>query len=522
MALYHVRLKVFSRSRGESATAAAAYRGAFCIEDRRTGEAHDYTKRRGVERVDFFAPIDAPAWASDPTALFNAAEAAETRTNACVAREAVVALPSELSAAARASLVREISGWLVDRYGLAIMVATHAPDAQGDQRNHHAHLLMTVRRIGADGLGAKVRVLDDRATGKNEVRALRAAVAEITNRHLAAAGAVDRVDHRTLAAQADEAAERGDLAAVILLTRQPTVHRGRALTAMRRRGAETGPDLNGAIGAENQIMFFDFLRRAERIAPMPSRPAPARRPGGSPVSPSLRPGRAQGPGARTLAVQARATRRQQRDQERAHARYLAMLEGVRLELAEEGRRTLVAYAQARALSAADFLALVDHVRRDRGCLIAVEQANAARRAADRAGTRVANQRETYVQAQVQTAKALADAERGAEETAPSRLRLLSCRQWAEKRRAEREAVALAERVERRAGGRDLRAARATLSTAEKEAAQAEAERCARFPLPGDRQAAIEEITATKSDKAPTWRTMPQWNPKPEVRRRPRP
>jgi hypothetical protein len=87
MALYHVSLKVFTRSRGESATAAAAYRSGLRITDERTGEVHDYTRRKGVEGVALFVPANAPAWALDPAELFNAAEAAEVRgRNGRVAR----------------------------------------------------------------------------------------------------------------------------------------------------------------------------------------------------------------------------------------------------------------------------------------------------------------------------------------------------------------------------------------------------------------------------------------------------
>jgi hypothetical protein len=86
-----------SRSSGRSATALAAYRAAERIEDRRTGETHDYARKGGVESADIVLPDNAPTWASDRAALWNAAELAEKRKDACVAREYEVALPSELS-----------------------------------------------------------------------------------------------------------------------------------------------------------------------------------------------------------------------------------------------------------------------------------------------------------------------------------------------------------------------------------------------------------------------------------------
>src|SRR3546814_12275651 len=111
-------------------------------------------------------PTDAPEWAADRERLWNAAELAETRKNATVAREYEIALPVELSADERRELalglVREIS----ERHGVAVDVSIHAPGREGDQRNHHAHLLTTTRRLGPEGLGEKPRELDPPTRGE--------------------------------------------------------------------------------------------------------------------------------------------------------------------------------------------------------------------------------------------------------------------------------------------------------------------------------------------------------------------
>lgn len=44
----HLSVKVVSRSTGRSATAAAAYRAAARVRDERTGELHDFKRKRGV------------------------------------------------------------------------------------------------------------------------------------------------------------------------------------------------------------------------------------------------------------------------------------------------------------------------------------------------------------------------------------------------------------------------------------------------------------------------------------------
>lgn len=261
MAIFYVDLKAFSRAKGQSATAAAAYRAGLRIADERTGIVHDYSRRSGVDSVFTHAPPDAPQWASDALTLWSKAELAETRINSRVARELVVALPAELDRSQRKELTAAISQLLVDRYRVAVMAAIHGPGKGGDDRNHHCHLLMTTRAVGPEGFGAKVRVLDDQATGPAEVRALRESIALLINEHLATAGKSARVDARSLVAQADEAAQRGDMAAVARLVRAPQRHEGKAATAARRRGERSGAqDANAAIQTDNRALA-NFARQ---------------------------------------------------------------------------------------------------------------------------------------------------------------------------------------------------------------------------------------------------------------------
>jgi hypothetical protein len=155
MASFHLAVKAIGRSAGRSATAAAAYRAGVEITDERTGLVHDYTRKQGVEHSALVVPADAPAWASDRAALWNAAELAETRKNSTVAREYEIALPVELSADERRELALGLAREISERHGVAVDVSIHAPGREGDQRNHHAHLLTTTRRLGPEGLGKR-------------------------------------------------------------------------------------------------------------------------------------------------------------------------------------------------------------------------------------------------------------------------------------------------------------------------------------------------------------------------------
>ena len=235
MASYHLSVKTIKRSAGRSATAAAAYRSASVIECDREGRMHDYTAKRGVEACFILAPDDAPDWAQDRAALWNAAEARETRSNSVTAREWELALPSELSDAARIDIARVFAAQLVERYGVAADVAIHAPHREGDQRNHHAHILTTTRVLSAEGLTDKTRILDAASTGGPEIETMRGYWAELQNHALELAGQEERVDHRSLEVQREEALSLGDTLKAEELDREPELKLGPAANAIERR-----------------------------------------------------------------------------------------------------------------------------------------------------------------------------------------------------------------------------------------------------------------------------------------------
>jgi len=152
-------------------------------------------------------PDDHPDWAEDRSKLWSGAELAENRKNSVVAREVEVGLPAELTAAEREELATGFAAHLVDRYGVAAEVSIHEPSRDGDQRNHHAHILFTTRRMDETGFTEKTRELDDKRTGPEEIEAIRKDWETFQNRALERAGQEKRVDHRSLSAQRTEAQE---------------------------------------------------------------------------------------------------------------------------------------------------------------------------------------------------------------------------------------------------------------------------------------------------------------------------
>jgi hypothetical protein len=267
MAIYYADVKAFSRGKGQSSTAAAAYRAGLSIADPLTGLIHDYTKRRGVVSVDQLAPADAPSWCLDPVRFWPENENAEKRANSRLAREVVVALPAELDAAQRHALAIDLGQLLVDRYGVTVLIAVHAPDRKGDERNHHCHLLLSARQVGEQGLGARAcSEFDARGgAGPHAIRAVREAVADRINEHLGRAGHGERVDHRRLEAQAADASAAGAFALAAELTRDPTAHEGKMATAMRRRGELCSvTHQNDTTRSNNRQHLRGFLSRLEQ------------------------------------------------------------------------------------------------------------------------------------------------------------------------------------------------------------------------------------------------------------------
>lgn len=205
MAIYFCRVQTISRRAGRSAVAASAYRAGEQIADARHEKTHDYRRKRDVESTAIIMPQGVTAWPTRAE-LWNAAEAAERRKDATVAREALVALPHELPAQARTTLARDFAQWIADTYGVAADVCVHHPHADkrrpSDPRHYHAHILFTTRRIEEDGrLGAKTRILDVKQTGRPEIERMRQQWEQMCNQALERAGRPERVDCRKQAKQ---------------------------------------------------------------------------------------------------------------------------------------------------------------------------------------------------------------------------------------------------------------------------------------------------------------------------------
>lgn len=251
MAIYHLSTKPISRSSGRSAVASVAYRAGIKITDDRLGKTYDYTKRNGVLWTGMATPSGLEIDRND---LWNRAEKTETRSNSRTAREIVINIPHELmqgDQSAGKMLAYEFATNLSQKYQIAVDIAVHAPDKQGDNRNFHAHLLLTTRQIeqeqgGKFKLGKKSQLEMSNAqlkqagllSNQDELKEIRREWAELANEYLAERNIDTRIDHRSHK-------DRG-------LETLPTIKMGWKATELERKGIKTDVgDHNRAIRAYN-------------------------------------------------------------------------------------------------------------------------------------------------------------------------------------------------------------------------------------------------------------------------------
>ncbi len=142
------------------------------------------------------SPAGAPAWVHDREALWNRVEAGERRKDAQLARAIDIGLPVELSHAQSVALVRDYIAQEFVSKGMIADLCIRPSDAG----NPHAHILLTLREATPLGFGPKMRQWNR----KSSLFEWRSAWAERANQHLARAGHVVRIDHRSLEAQQSE------------------------------------------------------------------------------------------------------------------------------------------------------------------------------------------------------------------------------------------------------------------------------------------------------------------------------
>ncbi|WP_233986508.1 MobQ family relaxase [Pectobacterium versatile] len=204
MAIFHLEFKIVKRSEGMSSCRKAAYHNRSRITDDRTGNTYDFSHRSDLFHHQILAPVSAPAHIIESSAtLWNEVERVERQKDGQTARYFDVAIPCELSNEDKIKLVAEYCQKNFVDKGMIADIAFH--DLDGN--NPHAHVMLTLKPITADGFGKKERSWND----KKNVILWRESWSVIANRCLAAAGSNERIDHRSIEIQHDEALENATI-----------------------------------------------------------------------------------------------------------------------------------------------------------------------------------------------------------------------------------------------------------------------------------------------------------------------
>lgn len=197
MALYRLEMQNVSRSDGVSSVAKAAYRHRSVMVDHRTGEIHGEKSldRDDLVYAEILRPKDTPACLHVPSAeLWNIVEKKETRSNSRTAKEFKITLPTELSNEQNIALMKD---FLLNHFVDKGIICDFVLHNDKDNKNPHAHVMITTREITPSGFGKKVRSWDEEKT----LHEWRKQWAKVQNQHLKKLGLKSRVSHRTLEEQ---------------------------------------------------------------------------------------------------------------------------------------------------------------------------------------------------------------------------------------------------------------------------------------------------------------------------------
>ncbi|EAR9444125.1 molybdopterin-guanine dinucleotide biosynthesis protein MobA [Salmonella enterica] len=248
MAIYSFKMENISRGEGQSSVNSAAYRHRKVFFDNRTGEVcgRKTAHKKDLAFAQIFAPEHTPPdLIVDSETLWNAVEASEKRKDARLAKEFKIALPAELTPEQNIELTAAFVLEHFTKQGIIADVVIHGINGH----NPHIHIMGTTREILATGFGKKVREWDKPET----LDSWRKGWQNICNGFLELYGSDERVDHRSIRVQYEEALEQATAAATneekaiwlakaIETNRDPILHIPRArwgtVAAQEQRAAE--------------------------------------------------------------------------------------------------------------------------------------------------------------------------------------------------------------------------------------------------------------------------------------------
>ena len=246
----HFSAKTVRRNEnGRTACASAAYRsGSIMIGN--DGEIHDYTHREDYVTGGVLLPAGAPEELLDRQVLWSRHEAKDIRKDSQLYRDIDFSFPNEFSYETCQRVIHLLAQPLLDK-GMCLQWDIHDKTVNG-QRNLHAHLMITMRTLLADGtFGNKDRSWNKYNGGLNIAEELRPEVARIMNEELEAMGLPERVEHESFA-------KRG-------IDRIPTTHVGAIATRIVERGGTAYRKAMNVAIKELNSEHLTYLKRIEEL-----------------------------------------------------------------------------------------------------------------------------------------------------------------------------------------------------------------------------------------------------------------
>jgi len=246
MAIAYADVDTVHRTPTTNLVAGVAYilRGRF--KDCNSGKVYDF--RKIDDPPEYSATFMPPnSRYQNESELWSEAERLERRHDSRLGRRLILALPAEVSPEERQQIVEGIAGKIVERWGCAITAAIHRPGKQGDQRNFHAHFLISSRRFNEEGfLKEKIRILDQIRTSRQEIEWVRQTCQEQINQFLSPE---QQLDFRSYKRQG--------------IDRPPQPHYGRKVIAWERK---TGQKHEVRLEYEQFVNSWNRQRELEREA----------------------------------------------------------------------------------------------------------------------------------------------------------------------------------------------------------------------------------------------------------------
>jgi len=272
VAIFHMDIKIITKSKGKSAVASSAYISGESIKNEYDGITHNYTRKKGVVHSEVMLPSHAPREYLNRSILWNSVEKVEKSCSAQLSRTFEMSLPRELTFEQNKAHAIEYARHNFVDHGMCADLCIHD---KGDG-NPHAHVMLTMRPINDDGTWGdkqkKEYILDETGNkiydkvkrqykcksiktidwnGRDKAEEWREAWASLLNSKLAQHGFTETVDHRSYARQG--------------IDQIPTIHMGVAAMQMERRGIVTERgNINREIAVTNS-QIRQIIARANKV-----------------------------------------------------------------------------------------------------------------------------------------------------------------------------------------------------------------------------------------------------------------